>query len=101
MNAKTMQTRYAQILIRCLAVLTCATILLPANPQVLARAPHRSVDDQAVTGLGRVRVPLHFFLTEPPIEGDISVMNCTFENCVRLSIGTRRLHPPTAPSYSV
>src|ERR1041384_790748 len=48
MNAKTMQTRYAQLLIRCLALLSCAAILLPANPQVLARAAHRSVDDQAV-----------------------------------------------------
>ena len=42
------QTRYAQILIRCLVFLSCAAILLPANPQVLARAAHRSVDDQAV-----------------------------------------------------
>src|SRR6185295_10302414 len=48
MNAKTMQTAYAQLLIRCLALLSCAAILLPANPQVLARAAHRSVDDQAV-----------------------------------------------------
>ncbi|HEU4873817.1 MAG TPA: DUF3300 domain-containing protein, partial [Pyrinomonadaceae bacterium] len=48
MNAKTMQTRYAQILIRCLVFLSCAAILLPPNPQVLARPAHRSVDDQAV-----------------------------------------------------
>src|SRR5687768_1114395 len=47
MNAKTMQTRYAPIIIRCLVFLTCAAILLPANPQVLARSAHRSVDDQA------------------------------------------------------
>ena len=48
MNAKIMQTGYGQLLIRCLAFLSCAAILLPANPQVLARAAHRSVDDQAV-----------------------------------------------------
>src|ERR1044072_5769944 len=40
-DMKIMQTVYAQIAIRCLVFLTCAAILLPANPQVLARAAHR------------------------------------------------------------
>ena len=48
MNAKSMQTGYAKLLIRCLVFLSCAAILLPANPQVVARPAHRSADDQAV-----------------------------------------------------
>ena len=55
MNAKIMQTGYAQIVIRCLACLTCAAILLPVNPQVLARPAPRSVDDQAVRYLRATR----------------------------------------------
>ena len=48
MGAKTMRSGYTQTLIRYLAVLTCAAILLPGNPLVLARYTHQPVDDTAV-----------------------------------------------------
>src|SRR5262245_38947704 len=50
MNTKRLPPGHSQKLARCLAVLTCAAILLPGNSLLFARSapPLRVVDDQAV-----------------------------------------------------
>jgi len=46
---KTMKSGYAKTLTRCLAVFSCAVILLPANPMVFARYGPQPIDDKTVT----------------------------------------------------
>ncbi|HET9788214.1 MAG TPA: DUF3300 domain-containing protein, partial [Pyrinomonadaceae bacterium] len=48
MKAQSMQSKHAQRLIRCLAILTGVAILLPGNPLVVARYTHSPVDEPTV-----------------------------------------------------